>query len=740
MSSAQTSPIKVTDPMRIYVLWHANCKDGQTFAKGIFKWFRGDPKDISQCGYGIPVEYRSYPFQADSVSEILEIKPNEAKINVIVPLVDEHMVSNQTWQDYLLQFIDASKFSETACLICPVEIHKSAYQLPEKITRLNFLRINRANDPPDLSETELFEIQRQRLLSLLTQVCCRLLWRENSDSVPGVINLDVASSPIKVFISHAKSDGTDIAEVIREQIYQQGQLQAFFDESDIAIGHAWQQSLESNTQFGTQAMIAIFTDTYASRPWCRNEIRLAREVTSRQPKKDNPYAWHIKPLIVVDALENGSNYFLPEFGYAPVVRWKPEQPEQVKLIVDQLLREILFYGYNEKRAALLKPTYPDQHNLNCNPDSSTLLELWNETKQNLKKIVIPPPGLSLSEEEKLTRLFTPQPQIMTFDEVEEGHIQNAFLSCENNSSTERKLIAVSISNSSNILEFGRGINHLHELIINVARMVLRAGGNLAYGGDLRLGGFTEKLFSLGRGEHAGEGWKHRLYSYIAWPYYQRLTVAQEAELLNICSFVRVGPEFNAIKSSDNKFDLNNSTTTFQEIRYLSYMRELMTRGKAKLLNTEETPAISARIVIGGKTQNYMGIMPGIFEECLLSIRNSVPTYILGGFGGAAHCLTKVLQANDPTLEIAAKDYPGTQVELLANQYEENPAERYSPYPDGPNTRQLYGELNQYLAEIRKSNFSKLNNGLSFEDNKLLMETSNSKTIIALLRKGLRAVT
>ncbi len=67
------------DPMRIYVLWHSSCLQGEEFAQDIYKWFRGDPSDISQCGYGIPVEYRSHFFQ--STSELLRgIELDKAEI------------------------------------------------------------------------------------------------------------------------------------------------------------------------------------------------------------------------------------------------------------------------------------------------------------------------------------------------------------------------------------------------------------------------------------------------------------------------------------------------------------------------------------------------------------------------------------------------------------------------------------------------------------------------------------
>ncbi len=730
-------------PMRIYVLWHSSCLQGEELARDIYKWFRGDPSDISQCGYGIPVEYRSYPFESESET-LREIELDKADINVVVPLVNEHMVVSAHWREDLRNLANAH--CDTACLICPVALHSTAYQLPEEITRLNFLRIDRASDSKEWSDERRLEIRRQRLLSLLTQVCCRLLWRQQDET--GVIDINVPSSPIKVFISHAKADGTKIAEAIREQIYQQGQLQAFFDESDLAIGYAWERDLESSARLNTTAMIAVFTDAYASRPWCRREIRLAREVKSSQSRHleivsentdsvKQSCCWYVKPLIVVDALSHGSSYFLPEFGYAPVVRWNPDR---VSLLIDQLLREILLYGYNEKRGQLL-PSRPGQYHLNCVPDLQTILELWQATEGRLTRVVMPPPGLPHSEEDRLRKFLQPELQITTFDQVMELDDQDISLQ-EDHDPLKNKLIAVSISNSSDLIRFGRGLEHLHELTISIARMVLRLGGNLAYGGDLRPGGFTETLFLLGRGEHVDKkGWERRLYSFLAWPFYRKLAASEEAQLINTCCFVRVGPKDLGLEEiSDDKLSFDDPETVFQTIRCLSRMRELMTTGGAKLFDGQTTPPISARILIGGKTQDFMGIIPGLFEEYLLAAENNIPTYIIGGFGGAAHILSEALRAKeDQKSELTHENYRGRQTSLLAEKYKLYSAEQYKPYPEGPHPGQLYERLNTCLKRTRENRLEPLQNGLTTEENEKLMTSTSSQVILSLLSKGLTKV-
>jgi hypothetical protein len=50
----------------------------------------------------------------------------------------------------------------------------------------------------------------------------------------------------------------------------------------------------------------------------------------------------------------------------------------------------------------------------------------------------------------------------------------------------------------------------------------------------------------------------------------------------------------------------------------------------------------ARIVLGGRVDQYEGIMPGIAEEALLSLQVHQPLFVMGGFGGCARDITETL--------------------------------------------------------------------------------------------------
>lgn len=57
-------------------------------------------------------------------------------------------------------------------------------------------------------------------------------------------------------------------------------------------------------------------------------------------------------------------------------------------------------------------------------------------------------------------------------------------------------IGISISDSPDLAAFGLSHGHLSDAMVNIATHLLAAGDSLAYGGDLRPGGYTPTLLEL----------------------------------------------------------------------------------------------------------------------------------------------------------------------------------------------------------------------------------------------------
>jgi hypothetical protein len=228
-------------------------------------------------------------------------------------------------------------------------------------------------------------------------------------------------------------------------------------------------------------------------------------------------------------------------------------------------------------------------------------------------------------------------------------------------SSAQQLIAISISNDLNhMLARGLGLEHLRELLLRLARPLLRSGASLAYGGHWREepGNFTYELLRLISAEqedNSAGGPESavpigRLFNHLAWPFYLDVTPRIEAQWINCCRIIRISQEIAGIAPSnilsDGQDPLNEGRALLNSAITLSAMRRMATVGMSVPvvgIGTVETiPPISARILLGGKTSDYAGFIPGIFEEALLALEHQCPLYIVGGFGGAAEALAHAL--------------------------------------------------------------------------------------------------
>ncbi|HMG04718.1 MAG TPA: hypothetical protein VK581_04605, partial [Chthoniobacterales bacterium] len=279
-------------------------------------------------------------------------------------------------------------------------------------------------------------------------------------------------------------------------------------------------------------------------------------------------------------------------------------------------------------------------------------------------------------------------------------------------------IGLSISDSSDLPMRGFGPAHLRDAAAEFARFLLAAGATLAYGGDLRQGGFTEVLFELLTAYRAISGEAvDAIQSYLAWPIHLDLDVAQRARLKNTARFHPIPPptdlgiDATAIASA-KQVPPTTPENRVAWARSLTAMRERM--------NGE----IHARLLLGGQARG-LGKYPGLAEEALLALRAGKPVYLIGAFGGCAEAIIETLRGKKPaalTLDYqAAETLPGAAIALYNSQV-----------PSG-------GESIDYpalTAEFEKFGTAGLNNGLDAEENERLFTTVNLPEMIALVLRGL----
>jgi hypothetical protein len=318
------------------------------------------------------------------------------------------------------------------------------------------------------------------------------------------------------------------------------------------------------------------------------------------------------------------------------------------------------------------------------------------------------------------------------------------------------VIAFSISHQrENLLARGMGVEHLRELLIRLARPILRQGASLAYGGNWREteDNFTFDLLRLISAEQEDNSLGGpdsnltigKLYNHSSWPYYLEVTPKIEAQWINSCRIVRITQQHagfsepDVVPDADAKEKARDPRTIFNTAVTLSAMRRRMMQETTIVIpdvsSPERIPAVVARILLGGSVDRYSGFVPGIFEEALVTMESNRPTYLFGGFGGAAEILANAILApgNDRPPQLTPKWHQERNeplVELLES------SEQFA-HPSGfRSTPDLLDALFGYILRARAALSQTLRTGLTDDETRELLRTRDIAAAVRLVRSGL----
>lgn len=215
-----------------------------------------------------------------------------------------------------------------------------------------------------------------------------------------------------------------------------------------------------------------------------------------------------------------------------------------------------------------------------------------------------------------------------------------------------KTIAISVSDSPDLGPLGMGPAHLRDAMAELARHLLALGARIAYGGDLRQGGFTEILFELvarhRRDADEGDD-RNGVLSYLAWPvhmskpFYDLDRYARELE--GLATLLLLDPHGNslAVDARRNLAEIQPSAAEWAV--GLTAMRGRMN------LDSD------VRIIAGGQIDNYKGAEPGVAEEARFALASGTPLFVLGGFGGCAADIAATAGLDGPD-GVPARDWQG----------------------------------------------------------------------------------
>ncbi|MFK8016852.1 MAG: TIR domain-containing protein [Gammaproteobacteria bacterium] len=603
-----------------------------------------------------------------------------------MPLIEANMVASLYWRRQIEEMTKRSQNDEKPEFhMLPVALDTTSYQMPRRVRNLNYIRhIDAEKGAED-------EALLSRLTFAISQVFLRAL---SIDSGQAKLPQDTVT-PIKIFLSHAKADGTDVPKEIKSYIQTETQCHTFFDENDINYGLEFGDVIDDAIESESAGLLIIQGDHYADRPWCRREVRdflKPHRIDENRVEDGGAHRYSVMPAVVVTNFAGDKiARTIPELGHAPCLQWKDGGARRV---VVAMLREILFSGFYRllaKATAEASSIHRDgsagantpinRFLLNRAPDPVMLELVFRDSNVDRKdRTVVFHPGHGLSKVEKGgLQVIYPDVEFAAFG----SGYQTGDSSEPEKKEYQGKVLAVSISNSKDILKAGIGDDHAVELLRAILRPLFRKGLSLLYGGappgwkeEERpwdhgvnfTNTFLEHLLAENSFEEVDvtdqpktlpELKKPRLFNISAWPYSERLTIEDEANWVNVCSFIKVprvpgsgmgGAVEPAPFENTREWRLSTALT-------LTEMRKMSCRTIQCDIPDAEGFKFQplAHLFIGGKLSGFSSGIPGVWEEILHAFDAERPVFVLGACRGAAGRIAHWL-ANPPANKPAELHY------------------------------------------------------------------------------------
>lgn len=379
--------------LALYVVWHPEFSEGALVAEALRQHFRRKLYENIAGGAGLSVIFRCVSSPETGVP--IPIDLDEAQTTAVVILADQSLVVDDAWIEYIHDLTAKTEAAGLGTRVFPVAI------TTEVLGKLNLVEQAVRWDRWGGSLAE----RQQQLISSLTYQFCRML-RHYLEHLKRPTEEDAALEAylkkVQIFLSHSKhdDDGERIAYLIRDRLHASNGLAGFFDVHDIPAGLHFNKVLLQ--QVRVSAMVAIHTDSYSSREWCRREIIEAKR-------------WNV-PLVVANSITDLDERGFPYMGNVPVVRFDPHGEDRIDFVIGRLLDEVLKdFLWRCQVALVMDMTSPSVMFVPRPPELISLATLPPESDVAEPVIVYPDPPLS-KEEERLFEDVAPRVQLRSMNE------------------------------------------------------------------------------------------------------------------------------------------------------------------------------------------------------------------------------------------------------------------------------------------------------------------------------------
>lgn len=680
--------MSMTTPLRIILLFHPDSPAAVGLAEGLFEALSGR---VEAPGLRVPIEYRCRP---ETPRDPLDL--TSARHTLVVALVDSRMSRHAndgpgTWKQTLVELRRRLPVGDGPHALLPVALDRGAFDLdPVDLRDISFVRL----DAHDVTE------HPERLLFHVCAMSLRLVEGTRSDPTTD------RPLPVRLFISHAKVDlpgggRLDDDDPVTSLLFvlEKSPVDAWYDAKQIPIGGRFREEIERGI-LSCSALIAVVTDNWSSREWCRREMLEAKAAR--------------RPIIVIDHITREVPRLFPYLGNAPTIRWTGHAT--ARRVLTRALREALRHRVSVRAMAALA----GEHGVvfGSKPELLSLAGL----PEGKRRVVYPDPPIGHEELTSLTRAMPSIELITPMNDL----VRRA-------APDTSSRIALSMSPAPDALDHGTSPAHLAVLADDLSLYLMLAGFTLAYGGSLLPGpdardNLTLRLIEMARSySPLAARLGVRPYpeqalvrNYVPWPVHCGHGAAQDDEDRGLVRLHRVGmpPDLRprGHRRDGAFFEPVDTHGRYAWARGLTHMRETM----------RDAADITARVVVGGRLTGYKGRYPGVLEEALLDIRAGRAVYLLGSFGGAGRWALDALRGRvDPASGWTARQNPSD--EALRAMYASA----------GQEMMTVEAVADELARRGRSGLGCALNNGLDDVENEALSRCTDPREIVERVAVGLR---
>ena len=447
-------------PLSIYVLYHADNKEGQEIYERLYKLLCRDANDPFFDGLDIPVYFstgsESFP--------INDIDYSRSEQTVVLILLDQKMYVSEAWRDMVKAIPNTPNVS-----LCPVSQCQYAFDYS---CRTDF----------------------QQFISLKTYSVIDN-WYEFKTRIFDYLIRSLSPTPqkkLKIFISHSKKDKDNLgrvnAENLRDYLRRESKEDSFYDVNDIVDGFRFDHQIEEAIK--DSLLIVLFTNTYSSREWCRRELLTAKKYKI--------------PAIAVFMVDGDIDRVFPYIGNIPSTifnnDWRPVLNLLFRTALDMYHEQKFLDGIKDAETTVL-PFPPEAFSFS----------IVNDTKE---KVLYPEPPLGQEEIEILrairpkTNFYTPMQYLAKDIDLKEKKVAVSVSESEN----------LETLGLSQIMLRDLTVELSRHILIAKGNMVY--GGDLRKEGYTEL--FKDLSYQYGQFEKTNS--EHIYFdNYLSWPITTKLT-------------------------------------------------------------------------------------------------------------------------------------------------------------------------------------------------------------------------